>query len=115
MEFSAFRPQFAESYDVAAVQIGRAVVVYGLAALLLSLQFLKTQQRCGVGGVVLMVSLLAALREVAQATQFAGIADVTGPIMALMAVGMLFITVWVMRYAVRLSTSRHGEQVKPVK
>ncbi|MEE9212404.1 MAG: VanZ family protein [Phycisphaeraceae bacterium] len=101
-----FTQQFARSYDVAALQIGRMLVVYCLVAMLLSLQFLRIRQRRGLGWVVLVVAVLAAVREVIQFTSDDGLADVTGPIIAVMAVGFTLTTSFLLVHAVRCSGRR---------
>lgn len=99
-----FANQFKQSYDVAAIQIGRVMAVYCLLAMVLSLQFMRLKHRKGFGLVVLTVALLAAIRE-APGLSTAD-ADITRPIIALMAAGFVTTTALLLYHAVRCSCRR---------
>ncbi len=101
-----FTEQFKRSYDVAAVQIGRSLVVYCLFSMILSLQFMRAHHRKGLGWIVLIVAVLAVAREVIE-FKMAGIsADITEPIIGVMAVGFIITTACLLVHAVRCSCRR---------
>lgn len=101
-----FMQQFKRSYDVAALQIGRSLVVYCLFAMILSLQFMRASHRKSLWWVVILVAVLAVVREVIQ-FQTAGMrADITEPIIGLMAVGFIITTACLLIHAVRCSCRR---------
>ncbi len=101
-----FAQQFKRSYDVAALQIGRSLIIYCLFAMILSLQFMRIKHRKGFGWVVLAVAVLAAAREVIELTTAGESADITEPIIALMAVGFITTTTFLLYHAVRCSCRR---------
>ena len=101
-----FSQQFKRSYDVAALQIGRSLLVYCLLSMILSLQFMRAKQRKGLGWIIVAVALLAVAREVIEYRAGGQRADITEPIISIMAVGFILTTVFLLVHAVRCSCRR---------
>lgn len=101
-----FAAHFDRSYDVAMLAIGRSIIVYCLLGLLLSLPLLRVRQRHVMGLVVLGVALLAAVREVMHLAAVGQDADITEPLLAAMAAGMVLAAGWLVVHAVRSSCRR---------
>ena len=101
-----FAEQFKRSYDVAAVQIGRSLIIYCLFSMVLSLQFMRASHRKGLWWIVIAVAVLAVAREVLE-MKVAGVgADITEPIIGIMAVGFIITTACLLVHAVRCSCRR---------
>ena len=107
-----FAAHFERSYDIAMLTIGRSIIVYCLLGLLLSLPLLGVRQRHTMGLVVLGVAVLAAAREVMHAAAVGQNADITEPLLAAMAAGMLLAIGWLVVHAVRSSCRR--KRAEPV-
>jgi len=100
---------FERSYDVAALQLGRSVVVYVLVAMLLSLQFMRQRARRGFSIVVLGVALLAAVLELGHVFGN-GVTDLTEPIIGAITAAALGFLLYLLFHAGRCSCRRR-EQV----
>ena len=104
-----FSQQIKRSYDVAALQISRSMILYCLFAMILSLQFMRASHKKGLIWVVVAVAALAITREVIGLQATGEKADVTEPIIALMGVGFIFVTLFLLLHAVRCSCRRRAE------
>ncbi|MCE9591524.1 MAG: VanZ family protein [Planctomycetes bacterium] len=105
-----FHDQFSYPYEIALAHLARSMILYVLIAMLLSLQFLSYQRRRGVGFMVLAVALLAGVNEAVRATTAGRRADVTEPLVAMIAVVCVVFLGYLMMNSVR-SCCRRKEQV----
>lgn len=104
-----FMDHFERSYDVASMYVGQSLVVYGLIAILLSLHFLRTGRRWGLSWMVLLVAATAGSVEVIRAATGTARADVSGPVIALTAIGLIMTTAFLLVHAVRCSCRRRRQ------
>jgi VanZ like protein len=101
-----FEWQFGRSYDVAAVLLGRSMIVYCLAGAVLMLTMMRGRTRAALGWIVLTVSLMAAGMEAAKLLGGALQADVTEPLLALIAGGLVLVLGFMLVHACRCSCRR---------
>lgn len=101
-----FAGHFERSYDVAAWWVGRSLLVYCLIGALLSLMLVRDGARRGLGAVVLLSAGLAAVAQIVTAATGEAALDVTEPLLATSAIGLLFVTVFLLMHAVRCSCRR---------
>ena len=85
------------------------MVLYCLFAMILSLQFMRASHKKGMIWVVVAVAALAVTREVIGLKTASQSADVTEPIIALMGVGFVFVTLFLLFHAVRCSCRRKNQ------
>lgn len=104
-----FGPHFLRSYDVAALLLGRSLIVYCLAGALLTLPLMRGRTRRGLGWVVLAVSLIAAASEGLKLVGGLG-ADVTEPMIAMIGSGLVLTMAFLLVHACRCSCRRRSEQ-----
>lgn len=117
-----FSGYFSRSYDVAAVLLGRSLVVYCLLGGLLMVVMMRGRTRAALGWVMLTVALLAGSVEVLKllsggghAGMIAGVtsgggADVTEPLLGLMAGGFVLTLGFMLMHACRSSCRRHEQR-----
>lgn len=103
-----FKDQFSYPYEVAVAHLGRSMILYVVVAMLLSLQFLSMRRRKGVGVMVLVVALLAALHEVLRAMTAGRRADITEPLVATIAVVGVVYLAYLSVNSVRLCCRRRA-------
>ncbi len=103
-----FARQLDRSYDVAAIHLGRSFVVYCLLAALLSLQFFSLRDRRKLGLLVLTLALLAFVHEMIRHHRTGIGVDITQPLLAIMAAGLLFCVAVLLVHAVRVSCRRRN-------
>src|SRR5690606_29830585 len=80
---------------------GRSLLVYCVLGMLLSVAMMRKHQRRPLLWVALTTAVLVAAQQA-----LCGRADVTEPIVALIAVGLVFTTAWLFVHAVRRSCRR---------
>lgn len=107
-----FGDHFARSYDTAALFLGRSMLVYCVLGMLLSIAMMRRNQRRPLLWVALVTAVLVGAVEWARRTTGRDHADVTEPIIAVIAVAMVFTTAWLFMHAVRCSCRR--KQAMPV-
>ena len=102
-----FMGYFARSYDVAAVLLGRSVVVYCLLGGLLMVMMMRGRTRAALSWVVLTVALMAGSVEMLKLLSGdRASADVTEPLLALMAGGFVLTLGFMLMHACRCSCRR---------
>jgi glycopeptide antibiotics resistance protein len=101
-----FVQQFARSYDVAALYLGRSIIVYTLIAMMLSLMMLRAQHRRRMRWILLTVALLSAALEALKTFTTHAHPDITEPLIAIMAAGFVFLTLFLFVHAVRCACRR---------
>ncbi len=102
-----FAEHFSRSYDVAAVLVSRSMVVYCLLGGLLMVMMMRGRTRAALGWVVLLVALMAAGVEVMKLLSVeGGSADVTEPLLAMMAGGFVLTLGFMLMHACRCSCRR---------
>ena len=104
-----FERYFDRSYDVAAVLLGRSLIVYCLAGSVLMLTMMRGRTRQALGWVVLTVALTAAAFEALKLLSPAPDADVTEPLIALIAGGLVLTATFMLVHACRSSCRRHKQ------
>lgn len=104
-----FQDHFARSYDVAAVLLGRSMIVYCLAGVVLMLTMMRGRTRAALSWVVLTVALMAAGVEAVKLIGGAEQADVTEPLLALIAGGLVLTLSFMMLHACRCSCRRREQ------
>jgi VanZ family protein len=103
-----FARQFGRSYDVAAVQIARGLVVYVAAAALLSLWLISVEHRRSAGWLALCAAALAAAHEAARSAFARAPADTTGPVLALIGALIVVAAVFLLVDAMKLACRRRS-------
>ncbi|MCC7193585.1 MAG: VanZ family protein [Phycisphaeraceae bacterium] len=106
IQWMPFAQQFSRSYDVAAVQLGRWLVIYVLVGALLSLGCVSVANRRGMGWLVFATALVAALNEAARLIFARTAADVTGPALAIIGALAVATTAFLLADAVSLACRR---------
>lgn len=102
-----FERAFNLPYDMGAVLLGQALLVYaGIGCLLLLLTYTGAR-RLAMNWVVLGVVLLAFVAELSRAVTQGAAPDITGPLLALAAGAVMTVTVYTFVYAVKRSNRRH--------
>jgi len=101
-----FGDHFARSYDTAALFLGRSLVVYCVLGMLLSIAMMRKTQRRPLMWVALVTAALVGVVEVVRRTAGRDHADVTEPIVAVIAVLLVFTSAWLFIHAVRCSCRR---------
>lgn len=102
-----FERAFNLPYDMGAVLLGQALLVYaGIGCLLLLLTYTGAR-RLAMNWVVLGVVLLAFAAEFSRVVTQGSAPDITGPLLALAAGSVMTVTVYTFVYAVRRSNRRH--------
>ena len=104
-----FQSHFARSYDVAAVLLGRSMIVYCLAGVVLMLTMMHGRTRAALSWVVLTVALMAAGVEAVKLAGGAKQADVTEPLLALIAGGLVLTLAFMLLHACRCSCRRREQ------
>lgn len=105
-----FEHAFRLPYDLGAMLLGEALLVYaGLGCLLLMLTYTGTR-RLAMNWVVLGVVLLAFAAELTRALTHNAIPDVTGVLLALAAASIMTVTVYAFAHAVRRMDRRHRDE-----
>ncbi len=104
-----FGTYFDRSYDVSAMLLGRSMIVYCLAGALLTLPMMRGRTRRALGWVVLAVSLTAAGVEAIKLTGGGARADVTEPMIAMIAAGLVLTSAFMLVHACRCSCRRSSE------
>ena len=105
-----FERAFALPYDLGALLLGEAMLVYaGLGCLLLVLTYTGTR-RLAMNWVVLGVVVLAFAAELTRALTHNAIPDVTGVLLALAAASIMTVTVYSFTHAVRRRNRRHSNE-----
>ncbi|GAB4185985.1 MAG: hypothetical protein Kow00105_00390 [Phycisphaeraceae bacterium] len=114
IQWVPFRAQFERSYDVAAVMLGRSLIVYCLVGALVMLPTMRGRSRRALGWVVLGTGLMAAGVEGLKLTGVGGTrsADLTELMLALIAGGLVLMLGFMVVHAARLSCRR--VQARPV-
>ncbi len=105
-----FEQAFNRSYDVAAVLLGRSMIVYCLAGSVWMLTMMRGQTRKALGWVVLTAALTAAAVEGLKLIGPGTGADVTEPLLALIAGGLVLTLGFMLVHACRCAC-RRVEQV----
>lgn len=101
-----FQRYFERSYDVAAVLLGRSMIVYCLAGSVWMLTMMRGRTRGTLGWVVLTASLTAAVVESLKLLGPGTGADVTEPLIAMIAGGLVLTTAFMLVHACRCSCRR---------
>ncbi len=109
LQLVPFREQFARSYDVAAVLLGRSLIVYCLLGGMLMLMLMRGRTRVALSLVMLAVALMAAFVEAMKLISGGAPADVTEPLLALMAGGFVLILGFMLLNACRASCRRREQ------
>lgn len=105
-----FEHAFRLPYDLGAMLLGEALLLYaGLGCLLLLLTYTGTR-RLAMNWVVLGVVLLAFAAELTRALTHNAIPDVTGVLLALAAASIMTVTVYAFAHAVRRMDRRHRDE-----
>lgn len=104
-----FASHFERSYDVAAWWLGRSLLVYCLIGALLSLMLVRDGARRGLGAVVLLSAGLAGVAQLVTAATGEAALDITEPLLATAAVGLVFVTLFLLIHAVRCSCRRREQ------
>jgi len=105
-----FEQYFQRSYDVGVLLLGRTMVVYGLAVgALLMLPVMQGRTRRALVWVTLSVSLMAIAAEVVKPMTVGIQADVTGPVVALIAGAMILTMGFMLVHACRHACRRREE------
>lgn len=99
-----FYTQWLKPYDLAALQIARSLAIYGGISLILAVQLLPTRSRPAVAAIALLTGLLVATREFLF-THHRG-PDITEPLLALLAAGLIASAIALTRHAVQSSSRR---------
>lgn len=110
LQLVPFKQQFDRSYDVAAVLLGRSLIVYCLAGAVLMLTMMHGTTRRALGWVVLTVSLTAAVLEAVKLVGRGAAADVTEPMIAMIAGGLVLTAAFMVVHASRASCRRHEQR-----
>lgn len=105
-----FERAFELPYDLGAVVLGRALLVYAGLGCLLLLLTCTGGRRIAMGWVVLAVALMALAAELSRAATHDAMPDVTGPLLALAAAALMSITVYTFSLAVKRSNRRRHSQ-----
>ncbi|MEX0775347.1 MAG: VanZ family protein [Phycisphaeraceae bacterium] len=100
-----FYQQFDRPYGDALEQISRSLIVYLLIGMLWTLNFVSWRQKRGLRVVVLLLAMLACTQEVLRMS-VGRRADVTEPILAVMAVGFMAFIAYLVVLAIRKSCRR---------
>lgn len=101
-----FQQYFNRSYDVAAVLLGRSMIVYCLAGAVWMLSMMRGRTRSALGWVVLTTALTAATVEALKLMGSPAEADVTEPLIALIAGGLVLTAGFMLVHACRSSCRR---------
>jgi VanZ family protein len=101
-----FERYFERSYDVAAVLLGRSLIVYCLAGAVWMLTMMHGHTRKALGWVVLTAALTAATVEGLKLIGPGADADVTEPLIALIAGGLVLTAAFMLVHACRSSCRR---------
>lgn len=101
-----FERAFDLPYDLGALVLGRAMLVYAGLGCLLLLLTCTAGRRVALGWVVLAVALIALAAELSRAATHDAMPDVTGPLLALAAAALMSITVYTFSLAVKRSNRR---------
>jgi hypothetical protein len=104
-----FERYFDRSYDVAAALLGRSMIVYCLAGAVWMLTMMRGSTRKALGWVVLTAALTAAAVESLKILGPGVGADVTEPLIALIAGGLVLTAAFMLVHACRCSCRRVGE------
>lgn len=105
-----FEDAFGLPYDLGALLLGEALLVYaGLGCLLLLLTYTGTR-RLAMNAVVLGVVLLALAAELTRALTRNAVPDITGVLLALAAASIMTVTVYAFAHAVRRMDRRHRDE-----
>ena len=104
-----FAGHFERSYDVAAWWLGRSLLVYCLIGALLSLMLVRDGARRGLGAVVLLSAGLAGVAQAVTAATGEAALDITEPLLAASAIGLLLVTACLLIHAVRCSCRRREQ------
>lgn len=110
LQLVPFKQQFARSYDVAALLLGRSLIVYCLAGAVVMLTMMRGSTRRALGWVVLTVALSAACLEAAKLLGRGVSADITEPMIAVIAGGLVLTAGFMMVHASRVSCRRHEQR-----
>lgn len=101
-----FERYFDRSYDVAAVLLGRSMIVYCLAGAVWMLTLMRGRTRRALGWVVLTAALTATAVEALKLMGPGAGADVTEPLIALIAGGLVLTAAFMLVHACRCSCRR---------
>lgn len=101
-----FEQAFGRSYDVAAVLLGQSMIVYCLAGAVWMLTLMRGRTRKTLGWVVLTAALTAAIVEGIKLIGPGRGADITEPLLALIAGGLVLTTGFMLVHACRCSCRR---------
>ncbi|MFN3168461.1 MAG: VanZ family protein [Phycisphaeraceae bacterium] len=101
-----FQRAFDLPYDLGALVLGRAMLVYAGLGCLLLLLTCTAGRRVALGWVVLAVALIALAAELSRAATHDAMPDVTGPLLALAAAALMSVTVYTFSLAVKRSNRR---------
>jgi VanZ family protein len=110
LQLVPFKQQFSRSYDVAALLLGRSLIVYCLAGAVVMLTMMRGTTRRALGWVVLAVALSAASLEAAKLLGRGVSADITEPMIAVIAGGLVLTAGFMMVHASRVSCRRHEQR-----
>jgi len=110
LQLVPFKQQFARSYDVAALLLGRSLIVYCLAGAVVMLTMMHGSTRRALGWVVLAVALSAAGLEAAKLLGRGMTADITEPMLAVIAGGLVLTAGFMVIHASRVSCRRHEQR-----
>jgi len=102
-----FAREFQRSYDVAALQIGKAMAVYAAVSAVLALQFLSLTRRRSAGLVLIVAAVAGTAHQLARYMQ-TGDADVTGPVIAVITACATVTLVSLLVAAVRAACRRRS-------
>jgi len=109
-----FAGYFSRSYDVAAVLMGRSLVVYCLIGGVIMLMTMRGATRTALSAVLLAVALAAGVVELVQLTLGKGYPDVTEPLLAVMAGGFVLTLAFMGVHACRCTCRRRAQVPVPV-
>lgn len=110
LQLVPFKQQFARSYDVAFVLLGRSLIVYCLAGAVVMLTMMRGSTRRALGWVVLAVALSAASLELTKLLGRGLVADITEPMIAVIAGGLVLTAGFMVVHASRVSCRRHEQR-----
>ncbi len=99
-----FYTQWLKSYDMAAVQLARSMAIYGGIALIIALQLLPNKSRTPIAAIALITGSLAAAREFLFVHHRGH--DITEPLLALLAAGLVASAIALSRHAIQSSNRR---------
>ena len=102
-----FESHFGRSYDVAAVLLGRSLIVYAALGCMLSVTMMRRAVRGRVFMVVLGVGLLSLIAEAYKAVTHNARPDITEPLIAVGAAILMGVTLYFFAHAVRCANRRH--------